>query len=142
MKNFEIPNFQVGFWVWLWPVTSGSNLLGLSLLTFFGFTFKVFVKILRVLVRFWVVMGRTPFYRTSIELEHHFLNIKQTGTCSSIGHQTRTPYFWLKTNEHRTLNELEHHFLNIKQTRTCSPIGDQTWTPIFGFQRTNNEHQT
>ena len=75
----------------------------------------------------WVralVMGRTPFYRTSIELEHHFLNIERTQTCSSIGDRTRTPYFWLRTNEHRTSNLiglslnllnyssnwLEHHF--------------------------------
>ena len=27
-----------------------------------------------------LVMGRTPFYRTSIELEHHFLNIERTQT--------------------------------------------------------------
>ena len=32
-----------------------------------------------------LVMGRTPFYRTSDELEHHFSNIKQTGMCSIIG---------------------------------------------------------
>ena len=50
-----------------------------------------------------VVMGRTPFYRTSIELEHHFSNIERTHTCSSIGDRTRTPYFWLRTNEHPTL---------------------------------------
>ena len=52
-------------------------------------------------------------------------NIKRTQTCSSIGDQTRTPYFWLRTNEHCTLNLirlsldllnyssnwLKHHFL-------------------------------
>ena len=69
-------------------------------------------------------MGRTPFYRTSIELENHFSNIERTRTCSSIGDRTRTPFFWLRTNEHRTSNLirlslnllnyssnwLEHHF--------------------------------
>ena len=51
-----------------------------------------------------VVMGQTPFYRTSNEPEHHFLNIEQTQTCSSIGDWTRTPYFWLWTIKHRTSN--------------------------------------
>ena len=51
-----------------------------------------------------LVMGRTPFYRTSIELEHHFSNIERTRTCSSIGDRTRKPYFWLRTNEHWTSN--------------------------------------
>ena len=37
-------------------------------------------------------MGRTPFYRTLKELEHHFLNIERTRTCSSTGHRTQTPY--------------------------------------------------
>ena len=69
-------------------------------------------------------MGQTPFYRTLNELEHHFSNIKRTRTCSSIGDRTRTPNFWVRTNEHRTLNliglsldlpnyssnRLEHHF--------------------------------
>ena len=49
-------------------------------------------------------MGRTPFYRTLNELEHHFSNIKQTRTCSSYGYRTRTPYFWLWTIKHRTSN--------------------------------------
>ena len=51
---------------------------------------------------FLVVMGRTPFYRTSKELEHHISNIVQTWTCSSIGDNTQTPYFWHWTNDHRT----------------------------------------
>ena len=37
-------------------------------------------------------MGRTPFCRTSNELEHHFSNIKRTQTCSSIDDRTRTPF--------------------------------------------------
>ena len=45
-----------------------------------------------------LVMGRTPFYRTSNELEHHF----------------------------RTSNELEHHFSNIEQTRTYSSENSRT----------------
>ena len=72
------------------------------------------------LEKFWLhfilllVMGRTPFYRTSIELEHHFSNIERTRTCSFVGDRTRTPYFWLRTIEHRTLNliELSLHELN------------------------------
>ena len=51
-----------------------------------------------------LVMGRTPFYRTLNELEHHFSNIERTRTCSSIGDRTRTPYFWLRTVEYRTSN--------------------------------------
>ena len=51
-----------------------------------------------------IVMGRTPFYRTSKELEHHFSNIERRRMCSSIGHRTGTPIFWLWTIEHRTLN--------------------------------------
>ena len=57
------------------------------------------------LEKFWLhfilllVMGRTPFYRTSIELEHHFSNIERTRTCSFFDDQTRTPYFWLRMIE-------------------------------------------
>ena len=51
-----------------------------------------------------VVVGRTRFYWTSNKLEHHFLNVERIRTCSSIGDQTWTPYFWLRTNEHGTLN--------------------------------------
>ena len=43
------------------------------------------------------VMGQTQFHRTSNEFEHHFSNIKQTQTCSSICVRTPTPYFWLQT---------------------------------------------
>ena len=49
-------------------------------------------------------MGRTPFYRTSIELKHHFANIKRTRTCSFVGDQTQTPYFWLRTIEYWNSN--------------------------------------
>ena len=48
----------------------------------------------------FVVMGQTLFYRASNKLKHHFSNIEQTRMCSSIGDQTRTPFFWLQTNEH------------------------------------------
>ena len=47
-------------------------------------------------------MGRTPFYQTLNELEHHFLNIEQTQTCSFIDDQTRALEFWVQTNELRT----------------------------------------
>ena len=45
------------------------------------------------------MMGRTPFYRTSNELEHHLLNIERTRTCSliisrtSIEHRTNIEHF-------------------------------------------------
>ena len=50
-----------------------------------------------------LVMGRTPFYQTSNELEHHFLNIERTQACSSIRDRTQSPFFWLQTIKHRTL---------------------------------------
>ena len=43
----------------------------------------------------YLVMGRTPFFRTSNERENHSFNIKRTQTSSSIGDQTQTPEFWL-----------------------------------------------
>ena len=49
-----------------------------------------------------LVMCQTPFYRTMNELKHHFSNIERTRKCSSTGHWTRTPYFWLWTIEHPT----------------------------------------
>ena len=70
------------------------------------------------------MMDRTPFYRTSNEFEHHFLNIKRSRTCSSIDDRTRTSYFGLRMNERQisnliglsldlqnySLNSLEHHY--------------------------------
>ena len=56
-----------------------------------------------------LVMIRTPFYRTSKELQHYFLNIKSTWTCSSIDDRTRAPEFWLLTNRHRTSNLKSFH---------------------------------
>ena len=50
------------------------------------------------------VLDQTPFYRISNVLEHHFLNIKRTRTCSSISDRTWTRYFWLRTIKHRTSN--------------------------------------
>ena len=50
------------------------------------------------------VMGRTPFYRTSNKLEHHFSTIERTLRCSSIDERTRTPELWLRTTGHRTSN--------------------------------------
>ena len=49
-------------------------------------------------------MGQTQFYRTSNELEHLFLNIEKTRPISSIGYQTRKPYFWLGTVKQRKSN--------------------------------------
>ena len=79
-------------------------------------------------------MGRTPYFRTSIELEHHFSNLEQTRTCSFAGDQTPIPYLLVmgRTPFYRTSIELEHHFSNIERTRTCSLI----------ISRTSNEHRT
>ena len=51
---------------------------------------------------FAIVMGRTPFYRTSNGLEHHFSNIERTRTCSS--------------ENSRTSNRLRTFYLNKKCT--------------------------
>ena len=99
-------------------------------------------------------MGRTPFYRTSIELEHHFSNIERTRTCSSIGDRTRTPFFGFertniepnraftkftellieltRTSFFRTSNELERVHLMVIELEH----------PIFGFERSNIELRT
>ena len=50
-------------------------------------------------------MGQTLFYQTPNKLEHHFSNIKQTRTCSTIGDRNRTPNFWFHTNGHQTWNQ-------------------------------------
>ena len=41
-------------------------------------------------------------YRTDLNIV--VLNIEQTGTCSSLGNRTSTPYFLLRTIDHRTSN--------------------------------------
>ena len=95
-----------------------------------------------------IVMCQTPFYRTSNELKHHFSNIERTRTCSSIGDQTRTPYFFILNDrtsnfepnrtftrftnlQNCSLNRLEHHFLDIEQTQTCSSFTNRTQAPYF-----------
>ena len=98
-------------------------------------------------------MGRTPFYRTLNELEHHFLNIERTRMCSSIGDWTRTPYFCFRMLEHETSNLIglsidllyswTHSniiFSNVERTWTCSSIGDRTRTPYFWLR--SIEHRT
>ena len=67
-----------------------------------NFNTILYNEILRFL--FSLVMGRAPFYRTSIELEHHFSNIKRSRTCSTFGTRIRIPYLWLRKTEHRTSN--------------------------------------
>ena len=47
-------------------------------------------------------MDQTLFYWTWNGIKHHFLNIKQIRTCSSIGNQTWTTYSSPLTNEHQT----------------------------------------
>ena len=54
---------------------------------------KTYLIVRRDLHMCLLVMGRTPFYRTLNRLEHHFLHIKQTQTCSPIGDRARTPCF-------------------------------------------------
>ena len=81
-------------------------------------------------------MGRPPFHRTSNKLEHHFSNIEQTRTCSSIGDWTGTPYFLLWTNENWTLNLIGFSLniftkLNFFEHRTCSSIDNRTPTPYI-----------
>ena len=72
------------------------------------------IFLIGIFISYALVMGRTPFYRISIELEHHFSNIQRIPTCSFVGDRTRTPYFCLRTIEHRTSNliELLLHLLN------------------------------
>ena len=48
------------------------------------------------------LMDQTLFYWTWNGIKHHFLNIKQIRTCSSIGNQTWTTYSSPLTNEHQT----------------------------------------
>ena len=49
-------------------------------------------------------MCQTPFYQTLNKLEHQFLNIKRTWTCSSFGNWSWTLYSWLRLYEHQTSN--------------------------------------
>ena len=48
------------------------------------------------------VMGWTPIYGTSNQLENHYLNILRIWTCSSMGNWTQTFYFWLWSNKYGT----------------------------------------
>ena len=75
-----------------------------SLLPSFALHKSARLKSLGLQRLYFIVMGWTPFYRTSIELEHHFSNIERTRTSSFVGDRTRTPYFWLLAIEHRTSN--------------------------------------
>ena len=92
-----------------------------------------------------IVMGWTPFYRTSNELEHHFSNIEWTRTCSSIGDRTGTPYFWLRTIEHRTSNLMMGLWLNLLNyslnwlSSKLHKIHKLFWWH-FGIEREGNHH--
>ena len=95
-----------------------------------------------------LVMGRTQFYRTSDELEHHFLNVEITWVCSSIYDRTWTSHFWLWMNKHRTSNLiglsvdllnyssnwLKHHFFELERVHL---FVIELEHPIFGFERSN-----
>ena len=83
-------------------------------------------------------MDQKPFYQTSSKLKHHFLNIKRTQTCSSIGDQTQTPYFWLRTNELRTLNVILTRtsiFSTSNELKHVHLVVIELEHPIFGLER-------
>ena len=75
-----------------------------------------------------------------------FSNIERTWTCSSIGDRTRTPYFWLRTNEHRTKKAFTiftKSLIELTQTsifRTSNELERvhllviELEHPIFGFE--------
>ena len=107
-----------------------------------------------------IVMCQTPFYRTSNELKHHFSNIERTRTCSSIGDQTRTPYFFILNDrtsnfepnrtftrftnlQNCSLNRLEHHFFeHLTKSNVCHLLAIELKHPNFGFDRSNIELRT
>ena len=99
-----------------------------------------------------VVMGRTSFYRTSNELEHHFLNIEgtRTRTCSSKYWWSNSNTLFLACNK-RTLNMKPNKVftwfikLLIELTRTSFFLTSnepervhlfliEIQHPIFGFE--------
>ena len=65
-------------------------------------------------------MGRTPFYRRSNELEHHFPNIERTLTCSSIVDQTqkKTTFGFEHTNiePNRAFNRFTKLLIELART--------------------------
>ena len=90
-------------------------------------------------------------------VEHHFSNIKRTQTFSSIGDRTRTPYFWLRTNEHnrsftrftrllieltqtsffRTLNKLERVYLLVIDLKTTQKASNHR---TLNFEHNSTNH--
>ena len=85
-----------------------------------------------------IVMGRTPFCRTSNKLVHDFSNIEGTQTCLSIGNQTRTPYFWLQKIAHRTSNLIGLLLNYSSNSLECVRLMViELEHPIFGFERSN-----
>ena len=91
-------NFDFLLKIWFFFTT-----FTLSSKTFCPLLISSFVQVW-MMDNYFLVMGRTPFYWTSIELEHHFSKIEWTRTCSFVNDRTRTPYFWLRTIEHQTSN--------------------------------------
>ena len=98
-----------------------------------------------------LLMGRTPFYWTLIELKHLFSNIEQTRRCSSIDDRTRTPEFWLRINEHRILKAFTRLFIEPTQTSFFRALNRpkrvhilliQLEQPTFGFERSNIKLRT
>ena len=78
--------------------------------------------ILRHFCPFYFVLGLNTILSNIEQTRTSFSKHGWTRTCSSIGDQTLTPYFWLRKIEHRTSkrpsldllnhlsNRLEHHF--------------------------------
>ena len=103
---------------------------------------------------FYIVMGRTPFYRTSNEPEHHLSTIEQTPTrVHLLVIELVHPIFGF----HRTNIESNRAFtgftkLLFELTRTsffrtsnkllaCSSIGNRTRTPHFWLRTSNFKHR-
>ena len=77
-----------------------------------------------------VVMGRTPFYTTLNELEHHISNIERTQTYLFFGSEQTDiqPKRLTKLFIEQTRTSF---FLNMVQTQTCSSFSNRTRTPYF-----------
>ena len=94
-----------------------------------------------------------PTFHNVTFIEHQFSNIERTRICSSTGHRTRTPYFWLWTIEHPTSNLMgpsldllncnEHTRTSVFRTSNelerVHLLVIELEHPIFGFERKNLE---
>ena len=69
-----------------------------------------------VILYYSVMICWSPFYRTSYGIKHLFWTPNGTQTCSLIGNQTWTTYFWLLTNIHWTTNIIWTNAITLLQT--------------------------